>query len=1283
MLLLALTAAAAAAFAGEHPAQRCVGRWSANPARCPSPMVTDAPIIANGELGAALAGALPFVTASGQEGFQQSFYMGQMDFWTEQAIGAPPGWTHVAPGHAILAVVPKHMARRPPPAPAPPAQAACFDGAKHGASVSVSADGKLASWSAGAACVAAAGKCQAAALAKPVIDLTRLPASFWVIRGPAAYGGDADVGLCASDADTSGSWIGWQRSWLYRAGGHFKGAVEGNATNHCAFESCGRPYGKSFGVNANVTTIVHSSTLIEFLLDGKSQGKISLAAPLPHGVVGCVASCAGATMNLKRSSAASQKKIAFSATQELFAARANTTVTVTDESWQSPLVLRTSSIVPKDAGVNTLLTKFTLSHDATVAVTLSSSNIYGLPIRAGASARDALFLHRQATKWVHNSAVLTECSGLSLNLGLTKVFAFDKGSGAIGPLQNATAKGAGDPPQCIWLASDKDETQLHQPRNTSIITMGDCGRHGTRWHYDDGTHSMTSLDAPGTCICYNSGPAAVPAYDPSVVVPCPCKAPPKGFSGTWKLGNVKFQGVAGVTLTADLGAPSPVRFLGVGPLCLGIVRANINISLGMAAALSEAGELSALPFNASSLKVENADPWTAGCVYGSAKCPNSFSASASFSLKANVTYALRVAVRTTRGGGASSALESAVSEARTLSVAQVEATHAAQWAKWWNKSSVDLGLRRKNKPQSLEKFYYGAQYMLNSFSKSQGGVIPGLLGPWSAQDPVGWADGITMDYNAEANFYGAASSNHAENMHPYFPTVSAAIDMGRQRAALPEWSYGGHEATVQNFDDGTTSIGTTGDQTEAMGCACAGEQGYPWCRTDIHNKSCPAGFGGFEGIEFPLQLGGFASMHCSPDGAMRSVAAMAAAPFVEFFEHTQDLTFLKVSAYPYVREVARFYASYLKLDPSGGRYEVPHACAQEFCGERQLPSVPIPGPKGSHGCPQPPQKTPTIDLAFADYIFEKAAEWSELLVVDADQRTGWRSIAAKLSPYPLAQHHDCAALFPWANLASGPAAKCTGWSEATNTDTNTSAELHANYNWPIANFAPIHPTGRVSLSSDSVTKRLARNTAWMLAMDSKWAPENGLCLAWPSAARMADRFDPYPFNGSVLMDAWESALAAHMQPNFWPNLGGGGLEQAGATLAVNELLLQSFEGFLRFFPGWPLGELACFSTLRAVGAFLVSGCVDEAGEIGDLTVLSEVGKPCEFVPFSTGKVTVRSKGKAVPLESAGSGRLRFQTRAGETYELSSAGSDRRARHSSRSTTKATAWAAGGNSISCR
>ncbi len=1280
MALFGFGAVATAAAAG-HPAERHVGHWSANPRDCPSQMVTDAPIIGNGELGATVGGALPYIgvaghgTGGGSKGYLQNFYLGQMDFWTEQAIGSPPGWTHVAPGHATLSFVPQGMDRwptPPPPAPSKPAQPVRYDISRHGESVVISENGTLAAWSGKAAgCVASEGKCQAAMLATP-IDMESLPATFWVERGPHGYGADSDVGLCASDADVaSGSWIGWQagKSWLYRAGGHFKTDSGGNSTA-CPFEQCGEPYGQPWGDLANITTIVHSSTVIEFLLDGRSQGKRTLVAPLPPGVVGCVTACSGATMNLNAKPSGHDPGgsggITFEATQELYAARANTTVTVTDASWGSPFVVTTSSMVPK--ATNALLTVFKLSHDAMVTVSLSTGNMYGLPIRAGAATapHDALWLERHATKWVHNSAVMTECSGLSLNLGLTKVFSFDPVSKEIGPLQNATAKAAGDPSQCMWLAGGADETQLHQPRNTSIITSSDCGRNGTRWRYDTNSSSISSLDFPGVCVCYYCGSSALPAYSPSVVVPCPCAgadaddadgANQSSYDSKWKVIEVSFQGVTGVTLVGALGAPSPLAFL-TGPQCLGIVRRNINISLGMASAVSEVSKRSPLPFKATSLAVANPDSWVEACVYGASKCPNTYSTSASYALEAGIEYVVRVAVRTTRGDHhQKSALDFAVSDARTIAYRTAAATHAADWARFWNRSSVDLGLRRGSKSHSLEGFYYGAQYMLNSFSKSEGGVIPGLLGPWSAQDPVGWADGITMDYNAEANFYGSASSNHPQNMHPYFPTVSAAIPMGRERARLPDWSFGGHEAAVQNlFDDFSaqqegvttayTAVGTTGDQTEAMGCACAGMQGYPWCRTDIHNRTCPKAFGGFEGIEFPLQLGAFATMHCSPDGAMRSVAAMAAAPYVEYFEHTQNMVFLKEEAYPFVKEVALFYASYLRLDPNSGRYEVPHACAQEFCGERQLPSVTIPGPPGSHGCPQPPQRSPTIDLAFAEYVFKKAAAWSEILGVDADRRAQWQSMAGKLAAYPRAQHHDCEMLFPWA-----AASNCTGWSEATNTDTNTSAELHANYNWPIANFAPIHPTGLVSLSSDNVTKLLARNTAWMLAMDSNWAPVNGLCLAWPSAARMADRFDTYPFNASVLMDAWESALAAHMQPNFWPSLGGGGLEQAGATLAVNELLFQSFEGFLRFFPGWPLGERACFTTLRGVGAFLVSGCVDERGDITGISVVSEVGGTCEFVRFSDA-VSVRSDdGKEVAVESVAGGRLRFATVAGGHYSL--------------------------------
>ena len=147
----------------------------------------------------------------------------------------------------------------------------------------------------------------------------------------------------------------------------------------------------------------------------------------------------------------------------------------------------------------------------------------------------------------------------------------------------------------------------------------------------------------------------------------------------------------------------------------------------------------------------------------------------------------------------------------------------------------------------------------------------------------------------------------------------------------------------------------------------------------------------------------------------------------------------------------------------------------------------------------------------------------------------------------------CAEIFPWAVSSN-----CTGFAESTNADTNQSQFIAANAQWPIANLAPIFPTGQISLSSPAETLLLARNTVWMLNELTDWRPGNGLCLAWPPAARLADKHDPYPFNSSVLLDRFEAALHFTMNPNFWPDLAGGGLEQVGATQAVNELLLRSF-----------------------------------------------------------------------------------------------------------------------------
>ena len=150
-------------------------------------------------------------------------------------------------------------------------------------------------------------------------------------------------------------------------------------------------------------------------------------------------------------------------------------------------------------------------------------------------------------------------------------------------------------------------------------------------------------------------------------------------------------------------------------------------------------------------------------------------------------------------------------------------------------------------------------------------------------------------------------------------------------------------------------------------------------------------------------------------------------------------------------------------------------------------------------------------------------------------------------------------------------------------------------------------------------------------------------------------------NASFILTTMSHVVQAQMGANGYLRQGGGGIETAGGAVAVNDMLLQSFEGFLRFFPVWPRSEDASFTTLRAVGAFLVSASL-ESGVVKGVEVVSEAGLNCTFVSpwehMSTGtkgSPSVSGAGKPVTVASvAGPGGLslwRFETLAGQTYRI--------------------------------
>jgi hypothetical protein len=97
------------------------------------------------------------------------------------------------------------------------------------------------------------------------------------------------------------------------------------------------------------------------------------------------------------------------------------------------------------------------------------------------------------------------------------------------------------------------------------------------------------------------------------------------------------------------------------------------------------------------------------------------------------------------------------------------------------------------------------------------------------------------------------------------------------------------------------------------------------------------------------------------------------------------------------------------------------------------------------------------------------------------------------------------------------------------------------------------------------------------------------------------------------------------------------------------MLLQSHEGVIRFFPCWPKNLDARFGSLRAVGAFLVSGELKN-GIVQNVKIVSEKGKPLTIVnPWKAGKIQVyRNEKKAEIQEGA---RFSLKTSVNERIQL--------------------------------
>lgn len=131
---------------------------------------------------------------------------------------------------------------------------------------------------------------------------------------------------------------------------------------------------------------------------------------------------------------------------------------------------------------------------------------------------------------------------------------------------------------------------------------------------------------------------------------------------------------------------------------------------------------------------------------------------------------------------------------------------------------------------------------------------------------------------------------------------------------------------------------------------------------------------------------------------------------------------------------------------------------------------------------------------------------------------------------------------------------------------------------------------------------------------------NGIETVYAGAARVG-------FPAADIIDHLKERIALSSNANGHITAEGGGVETLAAVpFAVNEMLLQSFEGVVRVFPNWDRSRDASFETLRAEGAFLVSSSI-KRGEVVSVRVLSEKGRLLEIEnPWPGCSVKVRRAG---------------------------------------------------------